>query len=224
MKIMTRILTFSCLFILLYVSFAFGQINWVKYSNNPVFYNGYPGNFDDAGVYAPYILKDEGIFKMWYTGFTSWPYYDRIGYAESLDGVTWARNDVPVLKPDTSGWDSVYVLSPFVLTEGDTLKMWYLGTDIGSLTNLRIGYATSINGVEWDKHPNNPVISYGPAQWESETLGSFSVLYDNNSYHMWYSGKENIGRAGSRIGYATSADGISWTKSNEKCYTTSIRK
>ena len=150
MKIMTSLSTFSCLFILLYVGFASGQIIWQKYPYNPVFYNGYPGNFDDAGVYTPHILRDEGIFKMWYTGYTNWPYYDRIGYAESLDGITWARNTEPVLKPDTSGgWDSEYVTRPFVLKEGDTLKMWYSGTDMGSYSSKkRIGYATSINGVE----------------------------------------------------------------------------
>src|SRR3989344_6498233 len=61
----------------------------------------------------------------------------------------------------------------------------------------------------WTKSSNNPVLSLGPNSWDNQTVFQPSVLYLNNQYYMWYSGYN-----GSRfqIGYATSTDGISWTK------------
>jgi predicted GH43/DUF377 family glycosyl hydrolase len=165
---------------------------------------------------APHVIKDMDTLKMWYTGYTSSPYYDRIGYAVSLDdGITWVRNTEPVLIPGPSpSWDSYYALAPCVIKDVDTLKMWYAGTDVISTTytNVRIGYATSMDGENWAKHQQNPVLSPGPANWDSENVGSNSVLFYNNTYHMWYTGNEYTGNTGSQIGYATSSNGINWTK------------
>jgi predicted GH43/DUF377 family glycosyl hydrolase len=214
MKIITGILTLSYLFTMLYLGFAGSQISWHKYPNNPVLYNGFSGSWNSGGVYAPFVIRDGGILHMWYTGYRSaFPYEDQIGYAVSIDGIEWYRNDPPVLRPDTTGgWDSAMVIMPFVLKDGDTLKMWYHGSDSPYVTKFRIGYATSVNGVDWTKYPD-PVLPLGPSSWDEKCLWGCSVLYDNNTYHMWYAGGEYGGRPfNACIGYATSSDGISWTK------------
>ena len=67
--------------------------------------------------------------------------------------------------------------------------------------------------TEWTKHPQNPVIVTPggcSGDWDCRTIHSVSVLLDGDTYRMWY-----VARAGqdvASIGYATSPDGIAWTK------------
>jgi hypothetical protein len=63
----------------------------------------------------------------------------------------------------------------------------------------------------WNKYPSNPILSPGPAAWDSEDVDCGYVLYNGSIYKMWYTGTDGSGLE--RIGYATSPDGISWTKS-----------
>jgi uncharacterized repeat protein (TIGR01451 family) len=114
----------------------------------------------------------------------------------------------PVLSVGAGGsWDDDDVWSPAVLKEGGTYKMWYTGDDGSSPT--QIGLATSTNGMNWTKEAANPVLSPGQS-WEVEGVRAGSVIYDGGLYKMWYTGYDS-GWVG-RIGYATSPDGVAWTK------------
>ncbi|MCK4824369.1 hypothetical protein KA005_51935, partial [bacterium] len=86
-------------------------------------------------------------------------------------------------------------------------QMWYTGQD--GIT-YRIGYATSDDGITWTKHASNPVVDLGTAgSWESSHVHSPSVVFNGSDYQMWYTASDG---ANSRIGYATSPDGVTWTK------------
>jgi predicted GH43/DUF377 family glycosyl hydrolase len=108
-----------------------------------------------------------------------------------------------------SGWESGGVQSPSVILDGFIYKMWYSGTDANGFT--RIGYATSTDSVTWSKYAGNPVLDVTASAWDSNIVGAPSVIKDGGTYKMWYTGA-NAGVIG-RIGYATSPDGITWTKS-----------
>ena len=114
----------------------------------------------------------------------------------------------PVLDLGESGtWDDYDVLSPTVLFNGTEYQMWYSGND-GS--NHRIGYATSGDGVEWEKYHANPVLDLGESgTWDDSHVHSPTIFFDGIEYHMWYSGYDG---SNWRIGYAISADGIAWVK------------
>lgn len=115
------------------------------------------------------------------------------------------NNPVLTAGPDGS-WDDDSVWSPVVVKEADTFKMWYRGYD-GSVG--RIGLATSADGVDWIKHPSNPLLSPGEA-WESNGIFPGSVISDTGTYKLWYTGYDADGVG--QIGYATSPDGVVWTK------------
>jgi uncharacterized repeat protein (TIGR01451 family) len=107
-------------------------------------------------------------------------------------------------------WDGNKVRYPAVINDGGTYKMWYIGLDLYGVG--RIGYATSPDGVNWTKHASNPVMDVGAqGEWDSQELEAPFVIKESpTSYKMWYAGR---GPDGSwRIGYATSTDGINWTK------------
>jgi predicted GH43/DUF377 family glycosyl hydrolase len=107
-------------------------------------------------------------------------------------------------------WDGGGVRYPAVINDGGTYKMWYVGRDLYDV--WRIGYATSPDGLTWTKYASNPVLDVGAGgEWDSAGFEAPFVIKESpTSYKMWYSGKDEDGTW--RIGYATSPDGIHWTK------------
>ena len=182
-------------------------IAWEKHPGNPVLDMGESGTWDDAGVTRPTVLFDGTKYRMWYSGGDG--SYARIGYATSADGIVWEKYPGnPVLDVGASGtWDSTYVQCPTVLFDGTMYRMWYVG--LGP-SLYKIGYATSADGIVWEKYPGNPVLDVGASgTWDDTYVWKSTVLFDGTEYQMWYTGYD--GSYG-RIGYATSADGIAWEK------------
>ena len=66
------------------------------------------------------------------------------------------------------------------------------------------------NGI-WTKNTSNPVMTR-TAPWEADAICEPSVLYENNTFKMWYMGCATVGGQDAALGYATSPDGLNWTK------------
>ncbi|MGD8777546.1 MAG: hypothetical protein PVH88_01135 [Ignavibacteria bacterium] len=183
-------------------------INWSKYSGNPVLNYGDSGEWDDY-IASPSVIYDGTSYEMWYSGYDGSNY--RIGYASSQDGINWTKySGNPVMNLGTSGeWDDQSVSYPSVIYNGTHYEMWYTGYDG---TNCRIGYATSTDGINWSKNSGNPVLDLGTTDsWDDERLIEPNVILNgSDDYKMWYSGYD--GSSTRHIGYATSTDGINWTK------------
>jgi predicted GH43/DUF377 family glycosyl hydrolase len=113
----------------------------------------------------------------------------------------------PVLTTSVGKFDSQALRGNSVIYDGVLYKMWYGGYD-GNPN--RIGYATSMDGRNWTKQNNgNPVLLDGASgAWDDSGLYSLCVIKDGTTYKMWYTGNHNS----QQIGYATSSDGITWTK------------
>jgi sucrose-6-phosphate hydrolase SacC (GH32 family) len=117
-------------------------------------------------VQSPSVILDGSTYKMWYTGTdTTGTGFSQIGYATSLDGITWTKyNGNPVLDVTASDWDSNRVGGEEVIKDGATYKMWYTGSNASNIG--RIGYATSPDGITWTKYVSNPVLNGAPSSWE----------------------------------------------------------
>ena len=118
----------------------------------------------------------------------------------------------PVLNTGTSGvWDDLWIFGPGMILDEPTYKMWYTAFSTAS-HSMKIGYAESTNGTDWTKSPSNPVLLPGnTGSWDADGVSYPTVIKeDATHYKMWYTGVDasNVGR----VGYATSSDGISWTK------------
>ena len=61
----------------------------------------------------------------------------------------------------------------------------------------------------WVRHPDNPVLKGDAGEWDENLDYIGSVIFFDNQYHMWYSASKS---GNHKIGYATSRDGITWTK------------
>jgi hypothetical protein len=119
----------------------------------------------------------------------------------------------PVLSGNSGEWDTDISFGN-VIFDGSIYKMWYMG---GTTTNnnLRIGYATSPDGIEWTRYSGNPVLTPGaPGFFDAGAVGTPTVMLENSVYKMWYAASTTNPPNQIRIGYATSLDGINWTREN----------
>jgi len=173
-------------------------IHWKKYPGNPVFTKGSESDWDGFWIESPSVIWDEedGLYKMWYTGVDrNWKI--RIGYAFSPDGINWTKyKNNPVLdlgKEDS--WEDLWVAVCSVNKRGNLYEMWYCGvskTDMsdGIVNSPKIGLAISFDGLHWEKHPGNPILSNA---WAPTV-----VLY-NGEYKMWYESTTGIYLAESKL-------------------------
>ena len=187
---------------------------WTKYDGNPVFTKGV-NSWDDGFGIGHSVIRSGNGFKMWYSGSSSSNPEDGggIGYATSADGIHWTRySGNPVFKGSFGSWDQGYVAVPVVLQDGNKLHMWYLGgpgPDGG-----KIGYATSQDGIHWDRYPS-PVFESVAGGWYRDGLLPGAVLKEKGIFKMWFSGsigslQQSTPTTENSIGYATSPDGIHW--------------
>jgi predicted GH43/DUF377 family glycosyl hydrolase len=180
----------------------------MKYAGNPVMSPGAHGTWDDYFLNSNSIINDSGTLKLYYTGSGDGSRYE-FGLATSTDGASWTRYaGNPILTVGSPGaWDDVGVGYARVIKDGPTYKMWFGGK---SGTIWQIGYATSSDGMSWTKYAGNPVLTVGAVNsWEDVEANAPCVLKEEGTYKMWYGGHDGSNQ---QVGYAESADGISWTK------------
>ena len=171
---------------------------WKKFEGNPVLGGSHGTCFDVA------VIREAGVYRMWF----SWRSEQSIAYVESKDGIHWNESPKIVLTPcaETRWEDDVN--RPVVVKREDDYHMWYTGQARGC---SRIGYATSTDGVNWNRVSSDPVLC-PEKPWEKVAVMCPHVGWDATAgiYRMWYSGGEH--HEPNAIGFATSPDGIRWTK------------
>jgi len=156
-------------------------------------------------INRPAVVSKDGLYHLWYTGQYkgqhSW-----IGYAVSEDGKNFVRqSDTPVLSP-TEPWEKVAVMCPHVIwDEQETIfKMWYSGGE--QYEPDAIGYATSKDGLHWNKHLQPVFVADPSKEWEQYKVTACQVIKRYNDYLMFYIGFRDIDFA--QIGMARSKNGI----------------
>jgi len=180
---------------------------WIKYSGNPVLTPN-PNAWDSVFVTSPRVIFDGTTYRMWYVGGHSGA--TDIGYANSTDGVNWQKYPTFVLSPGPNGsWDSARVWLGSVLWNGSIFFMWYQGSSAIAYPNGAIGLATSTDGITWVKYSGNPVLT--PTTADQKGIATPFVVRLISTYSMWYAGRSATDSI-TRILYATSPDGIRWTK------------
>jgi predicted GH43/DUF377 family glycosyl hydrolase len=155
---------------------------WTKSEHNPVMDVGPPGSWESLGVSSSTVIFDGDVYRLWYVGATLEPtFVARIGYAESPDGIVWNRRSEPVLDVGTASdsFDRRVVAHPEVVFDGNLYHMWYAGDDQDS--HRRIGYATSADGIEWAKYPDNPVLERPIYEVDLP-----NVLIEGSAFRMWF--------------------------------------
>ncbi len=136
-------------------------------------------------VYAPTLLLEEGLYRMWYTDVREEPWVIR--YAESADGKSWKRREDPCLVIDQK-WEKNRLFYPHVRKWKGEYLMWYGAYWTERQQTTAIGLATSEDGLHWTKSSNNPVLTPDPTRpWESHYTTSQTVMrLPEGGWRIWY--------------------------------------
>jgi hypothetical protein len=194
--------------------------------DRPVLDLGRLGAFDDSGAMPACIVHDGSDTFLYYIGWNrgvTVPYRNSVGLAVSRDGgLSFQRVcEGPVV--DRTRDEPFFTASPFVRKEDDRWRMWY-ASSTGWLTInehpeplYHIKYAESDDGIEWRR---NNVTCIAPSHPEEANARPW-VVRDGDRYRMWFCFRGSRGyrddpRQSYRIGYAESADGVSWTREDDR--------
>jgi hypothetical protein len=156
-----------------------------------------------------YVMYDNHIFKMWYLSCVKWDIVDgkpepmyNIKYAESVDGISWKQTGkvAIALKENEGG-----LVSASVIKQDHVYSMWFAKRKrsdyrINIANSYRIGYAESLDGINWIRKDEAAGIDISENGWDSEMI-SYPYIFKNNfQLIMMYNGN-GFGKTG--FGYAT---------------------
>ena len=131
------------------------------------------------------------------------------------DGFVFEKTNRVILELGPAGsFDETNAKYPCVLKVGNEWWMWYNGRSADSFTG-QIGLATSPDGLSWTKaNGGEPIFRHGPpGAPDSTKVDHPAVVRFDGRFHMWFTmGDEDSSYT---IGYATSENGIDWTRRNQ---------
>ena len=200
-------------------------ISFTEYAGNPVLESDGTG-FDAYFLSEPVPVVEGSTWVLYYNAsavYSTLP-GPAIGRATAPgpDG-PWTPGDDPVLETGSSNeWDSQFVIPNSVIATDSGYVMYYSGSG-GFLPRAMVGMATSPDGINWTKYDDpattdppyaesDPVLPYGEAgEWDSGYAFECTVWRSATGWAMYYTGSPS-NFTDEQIGYATSADGIHWTK------------
>jgi len=232
------------------VTYSDDGVNWTA----PVEMQG----IETDGYHAKALYMPGGFgagpyyYKMWYWDSSFLYTINALRTADSTDGVNWVNDQAltqdgtyPLVTGVSPDWNRgsygpvAMLYNPSASNSGSdpfdyTYTMYYDGTT-GGVEVIGLGY--SADGTHWTRYGNSPVVDLGaPGEWDSNYVTNGSMIPgDDGTWRMWYSGGQSSAHQG--IGYATSSDGINWTRDpgnplysvndgvdwrDDRCYTPSV--
>ncbi len=157
-------------------------VRWKPYDKGPLFTGTGAATWDKLIRERGFILKEDGIYKMWYSGYNPDSTEEiHLGYATSPDGIHWSRYPGnPIYK---KGW----VEDMFVLHQGDTYYMFAEG--LHDVAHMLISH----DGIHWQEKGSLDIRTtrngkvpgpYGtPTVWVEK--GIWYLFYERNDLGIW---------------------------------------
>ena len=200
---------------------------------NPVLSRNISPHWDDFFTAEPFALQVGNQILMWYfgTGFST-GYIPAIGIATSLDGITWQRYaGNPIITTTnlvTPGFNSPH--KAWVVKHGDRYYLYYRASTTsgtllgcthpdgspgtGSTSYTGIGVMRSKTGDPFGGWDDLGIKILPEKCSDLFKVDTPSIIYDQeeNIWKMWYSTAKGARNEPKYWQYATSPDGITWTK------------
>lgn len=200
-------------------------LTWTKQGDDPVLYTKDVPYAGIAALASSVVVEDDGT---WVLYFYTWetrgaPGRSGVGRATAKNPKgPWTVDAELVMTRGSAGeWDDQQVFAPAVLKTSEGYVMYYAGTNKAGIQ--RIGRATSTDGVHWTKYndaattaapfaESDPVLQPEQGKWDGGLVHQPHVLRMGDGWVMLYRGTPSVGSQSMALGYATSADGIRWTR------------
>jgi hypothetical protein len=180
----------TALLLLLLVPSAHGA-RWVQVQG-PVLTPTLP--WEGVAANEPTVIWDHGRYRLWYTA--AW-HHCRIGYAESRDGIHWAKRSQPLLRNACH--------SNVVKTK--------LGFHIYSVSEngRTLSVTATHDGIHMVSQPRT-VMRSRPGMWDNGTLANTFAWRTATGWHMLYEGGHTLNGAttGWQVAFAHPGRGLTW--------------
>ncbi|MHC4618848.1 MAG: glycoside hydrolase family protein [Planctomycetota bacterium] len=175
---------------------------WAKDPENPVLPPGRPGEWDEGATWDPFVIYEDGLFKMWYGGEKKNHRDFQCGYAVSKDGVNFEKKGKISNFPGGEMAD----MHVFHDKKAGRYYMYYWDRRFKNADRLR--RATSPNETDFDFDNAVPIRIEGERPGHRYT----HVFREDGRYYMYY----GFDGGPPRSGYATSSDLLHWKAANTR--------
>ncbi|MGZ8558969.1 MAG: glycosylase [Chitinophagaceae bacterium] len=168
-------------------------VNFIPYKENPVFSGGASDTWDEQIRERGYILKEDDGYHMWYTGYKK-DKHDTLflGYANSVDGVSWTRYaHNPIFR---NSWTE----DMMVVKSGSTYTMFAEGR--GDTAHM----LTSTDKINWKDHGPLQIVYTNGQPLSSGPYGTPTVWVEDSTWYLFYE------RNDSAVWLASSKDRKLW--------------
>ena len=150
------------------------------------------------------LLYIDGYYKMWFSENEDIYYACTKTKGQSILEMV-KNSDSPVLSRGNDGeWDKDGVITGSILYESGIYRIWYTGK---AGKESKIGYATSGDGITWNKYKDNPVFDDMDVTLEMNPC----IIHDSKGFKMYYTAA-TTGSEYYPVRLAISSDGINWKK------------
>lgn len=181
-------------------------IHWSKDPENPVLESGGEADFDHTGVWDPFVLYEDGVFKMWYGGGGGSQPNLGWAYATSDDGTNFEKQGLIGIGNPT-GVEDCHVV--YDQASSQYFMYYWYGWDEPEGLYL----VTSPTETGFNFNEKIPVM----IKEDDSYMKKFGhILRDENGWHMFYSNFVQPHCPNSITRYAYSTDGIHWEAKNRK--------
>ncbi|MDE2312523.1 MAG: hypothetical protein KGJ93_05600 [Patescibacteria group bacterium] len=167
-----------------------------------IIYQPAKDSWDHQLVSGPAVVKGpDGEWRLYYTGIGS---QNGIGLLISKDGINWTPYEHnPVFAAQSGAWDDEILEQSVVYTKGQ-YYMWYSGWkgELKPDTVISIGLATSTDGINWTRNPNNPVLVPGSkGSWDDLRVLAPDVLVEPDGSLLMAAYGQSHNDIGKQAGY-----------------------
>lgn len=135
---------------------------------------------------APFVINNGDGYRIYYVSGVGWDDPDSPRYliktATSDDGTHWRRDGTVCL--DFAGPHETALARPYVLREDGVFKMWFAHKGDA----YRIGYAESVDGVNWKRRDDFAGPDVSKTGFDSEMIEYGVVVVHDGRRHMFYNG------------------------------------
>jgi predicted GH43/DUF377 family glycosyl hydrolase len=179
-------------------SFPDELVSFTSHAKNPVFKATGTDTWDRLFRERGFILEEDGIYYMWYTGYREENEQHHLGLATSPDGLDWTRyHGNPI-------FDSTWVEDMCVVKSKGTYYVFAEGT--GDIAHM----LTSTDRIHWEDHGSLDIRYTSGEPLSKGRYGTPAVWLENDIWYLFYE-REDLG-----IWLAVSSDLKVWTNKQDE--------
>jgi len=180
-----------------------------KFVGNPIIMPFSPCEGNTVNCYGT-VMRDEGIYKMWYQGFGGTPYSSH--YATSHDGIYWDKPDLGLIEHNGNKNNNLFLYdmaTPMIIKDPlDEDPDRRFKSIFYEVLQPNTSVAFSPDGIHWTKYAGNPV------RKDPTDLHNLLGWDDRYGKYVAYI-RPDLSRTDNirTVGRSVSEDFINWTES-----------